>query len=231
MRTRARKVAGGYVLNGAKTWISNSPIADVAVVWAKSEAHEGRIRGFILERGMRGLSTPKIENKLSLRASITGGVVMEDVEVPEENLLPNASGLAGPFGCLNRARYGISWGAMGAAEFCLEAARGYTLERKQFGAAVGGQPADPKEARRHGDRDRPRPQCGAPPGTPLRRRPASARGHLDRQAHNCGKALEMARMARDMHGGNGISAGYTSCAMSPISRPSICTRGRMTSTP
>jgi len=131
MITRARKVSGGYVLKGAKTWITNSPVADVFVVWAKDET--GTIRGFILEKGMKGLSAPKIEGKFSLRASITGQIVMEDVEIPEENLLPNVSGLKGPFGCLNNARFGISWGALGAAEFCWHAARGYTLERKIFG--------------------------------------------------------------------------------------------------
>src|SRR4051794_37444914 len=133
MRTRAEKVDGGYRLTGTKMWITNSPIADVFVVWAKSEAHGGTIRGFILEKGMKGLSAPKIEGKFSLRASITGEIVMDGVVVPEENLLPNVSGLKGPFGCLNRARYGIAWGALGAAEFCCQRARNYTLERKQFG--------------------------------------------------------------------------------------------------
>src|SRR6478735_947424 len=133
MTTRARKVDGGYVLSGAKTWISNAPIADVFVIWAKSDAHDGKIRGFILEKGAKGLSAPKIEGKLSLRASITGGIVMEDVEVGEDALLPGVEGLKGPFGCLNRARYGISWGALGAAEFCFHAARQYGLDRKQFG--------------------------------------------------------------------------------------------------
>src|SRR3546814_223802 len=131
--TRAEKIAGGYRLRGAKMWITNSPIADVFVVWAKSDAHDGAIRGFVLEKGMKGLSAPKIEGKISLRASITGEIVMDGVEVGEEALLPNVSGLKGPFGCLNSARYGIGWGAMGAAEFCYEAARNYTLERKQFG--------------------------------------------------------------------------------------------------
>ena len=133
MRTRAYRIDGGYRLNGAKMWITNSPIADLAVVWAKSTAHDNAIRGFVVERGMKGFSTPKIEKKLSLRASITGEIVLEDVELPEENLLPNVSGLKGPFGCLNRARYGIGWGAMGAAEACMDAARTYTLDRKQFG--------------------------------------------------------------------------------------------------
>ncbi len=133
MKTRAAKVQGGYVLNGSKMWISNSPIADVFVVWAKSDAHDGKIKGFVLEKGMKGLSAPKIENKLSLRASITGEIVMDGVEVGEDALLPNVEGLKGPFGCLNRARYGIAWGAMGAAEFCWHAARQYGLDRKQFG--------------------------------------------------------------------------------------------------
>jgi len=133
MKTRAVKVAGGYKISGAKTWISNAPIADVFVVWAKSEAHDGAIRGFVLEKGMSGLEAPKIAGKISLRASVTGMIMMDDVFVPEENLLPNVSGLKGPFGCLNRARYGISWGVMGAAEFCWHAARQYTLDREQFG--------------------------------------------------------------------------------------------------
>ena len=133
MRTRAQKIDGGYRLSGAKMWITNSPIADVFVVWAKSDAHDGQIRGFVLEKGMKGLSAPKVRQKLSLRASITGEIVMDEVEVPEEALLPNVSGLKGPFGCLNRARYGIAWGSMGAAEACYHAARSYTLERKQFG--------------------------------------------------------------------------------------------------
>jgi glutaryl-CoA dehydrogenase len=138
MMTRARKTDGGYVLSGSKTWISNSPIADVFVIWAKSDAHEGKIRGFVLERGAKGLETPKIEGKLSLRASITGMVMMDEVEVGEDALLPDVEGLKGPFGCLNRARYGISWGAMGAAEFCLHAARQYGLDRKQFGTPLAG---------------------------------------------------------------------------------------------
>ena len=133
MITRARKVDGGYSISGAKTWITNSPIADVFVVWAKSDAHDGKIKGFVLEKGTKGLAAPKIEGKFSLRASITGMIQMDEVVVPEESLLPNVEGLAGPFGCLNRARYGIAWGAMGAAEFCWHAARSYTLERRQFG--------------------------------------------------------------------------------------------------
>jgi glutaryl-CoA dehydrogenase len=138
MKTVAKKTANGYVLNGAKMWISNAPIADVFVVWAKSEAHGGKIKGFVLDKGMKGLSAPKVGGKLSLRASITGEIVMKDVEVGEEALLPNVEGLKGPFGCLNRARYGISWGVMGAAEFCMHAARQYGLDRKQFGKPIAG---------------------------------------------------------------------------------------------
>ena len=133
MLTRAKQVDGGYLISGAKNWITNSPIADVFIIWAKSEAHDNKIKGFILERGMKGLESPKIEGKFSLRASTTGMIQMDEVFVPEENILPNVSGLAGPFGCLNRARYGIAWGTMGAAEFCWHAARQYTLDRKQFG--------------------------------------------------------------------------------------------------
>ncbi len=154
MRTRAERVDGGYRLNGAKMWITNSPIADLAVVWAKSAAHGDAIRGFVVERGMRGFSTPKIEKKLSLRASITGEIVLEDVDIPEENLLPNVSGLKGPFGCLNRARYGIAWGVMGAAEACMAAARGYTLDRTPVRPAAGGDTAYPEEAGGYADGNR-----------------------------------------------------------------------------
>ena len=205
MATRADKVDGGYKLNGAKTWISNSPVADVAVVWAKLD---GVIRGFVVERGMKGFSTPKIEGKLSLRASITGEIVLEDCVVPEENLLPNAKGLSGPFGCLNNARYGIAWGAMGAAEFCWHAARQYTLDRKQFNRPLAANQLVQKKladmqteialglagALRLGrmlEDGR-----AAPPSISLMKR------------NNCGKALDIARTARDMHGGNGISEEY-----------------------
>ena len=133
MLTRAKQVDGGYLISGAKNWITNSPIADVFIIWAKSDAHDNKIKGFILERGMKGLESPKIEGKFSLRASTTGMIQMDEVFVPEENILPKYPGLAGPFGCLNRARYGIAWGTMGAAEFCWHAARQYTLDRKQFG--------------------------------------------------------------------------------------------------
>ena len=208
MRTVARKTDGGYVINGAKMWITNSPIADVFVVWAKSEAHGGGIRGFILERGMKGLSSPKIEGKLSLRASITGEIVMEDVEVGEEQLLPDVQGLKGPFGCLNRARYGIAWGAMGAAEFCMERARSYTLDRKQFGKPLAAnQLVQLKLANMETE-------------ITLGLHAAYRAGRLFDEGklpvetisiikrNNCGKALDIARVARDMHGGNGISAEY-----------------------
>ena len=149
MLTRARQVDGGYLISGAKNWITNSPIADVFIIWAKSDAHDNKIKGFILERGMKGLESPKIEGKFSLRASTTGMIQMDEVFVPEENILPNVSGLAGPFGCLNRARYGIAWGTMGAAEFCWHAARQYTLDRKQFGRPSSPNAAYPEKISRH----------------------------------------------------------------------------------
>ncbi|MGC1447362.1 MAG: acyl-CoA dehydrogenase [Xanthobacteraceae bacterium] len=205
MATRAEKVTGGYSLTGAKTWISNAPVADIAVVWAKLD---GKIRGFIVERGTKGFSTPKIEGKLSLRASITGEVVLEGAVVPEENILPNVAGLAGPFGCLNMARTGIAWGAMGAAEFCWHRARDYTLTRKQFGRPLAANQLIQKKLADmqteitlglHGalrlcrliDQGK-----ASPPAISLLKR------------NNCGKALDIARMARDMHGGNGISEEY-----------------------
>jgi glutaryl-CoA dehydrogenase len=208
MRTRAERVADGYRLSGAKMWISNSPIADVIVVWAKSDAHEGAIRGFILERGMAGLSTPKIENKLSLRASVTGEIVMDGVIVPEENLLPGVSGIKGPFGCLNRARYGIAWGVMGAAEFCFAAARQYTLDRKQFGRPLA---ATQLVQKKLADMET---EIALGLQAALRIGRMFDEGRLAPEAisivkrNNCGKALEIARAARDMHGGNGISAEF-----------------------
>ena len=208
MRTRATKVADGYSLRGSKMWISNSPIADIMVVWAKSEAHDGAIRGFILERGMQGLSTPKIANKLSLRASLTGEIVMEDVIVPEENLLPGVSGIKGPFGCLNRARYGISWGVMGAAEFCFHAARQYTLDRHQFGRPLA---ATQLVQKKLADMET---EIALGLQGALRVGRMFEEGMLAPEAislvkrHNCGRALEIARAARDMHGGNGISAEF-----------------------
>jgi glutaryl-CoA dehydrogenase len=205
MITRAEKVPGGFRLTGAKTWITNAPIADIAVVWAKLE---GKIRGFIVERGTKGFSTPKIEGKLSLRASITGEIVLDGAVVPEENLLPNISGLAGPFGCLNMARTGIAWGAMGAAEFCWHRARDYALNRKQFGRPLAANQLVQKKLAdmqteitlglhaalrlcRMIDEGK-----ASPPVISLMKR------------NNCGKALDIARMARDMHGGNGISEEY-----------------------
>ena len=208
MRTTAIKTNDGYRISGAKMWITNSPIADVFVVWAKSEAHGGAIRGFILEKGMKGLTAPKIGQKLSLRASITGEIVMDEVEVGEDALLPNVEGLKGPFGCLNRARYGIGWGVMGAAEACYTAARQYTLDRKQFGRPLAatqlvqlkltnmiteitlGLQAALRVGRRLDD------GVLVPEMISLIKR------------NNCGKALDIARVARDMHGGNGISAEY-----------------------
>jgi glutaryl-CoA dehydrogenase len=205
MVTRAEKVSGGYSLTGAKTWITNAPVADIAVVWGKLD---GKIRGFIVERGTKGFSTPKIEGKLSLRASITGEIVLEGAVVPEENILPNVSGLAGPFGCLNVARTGIAWGAMGAAEFCWHRARDYTLSRKQFGRPLAANQLIQKKLAdmqteitlglhaalrlcRLIDQGK-----ASPPAISMLKR------------NNCGKALDIARMARDMHGGNGIAEEY-----------------------
>jgi glutaryl-CoA dehydrogenase len=208
MRTRAEKTDGGYRLSGSKMWITNSPIADVFVVWAKSEAHGGAIRGFVLEKGMKGLSAPAIKQKLSLRASITGEIVMDEVEVPEENLLPNVAGLKGPFGCLNRARYGIAWGAMGAAEACFHAARTYTLERKQFGRPLAAtQLVQMKLANMVTEIT-----LGLQAALRVGRR--FDEGELIPETislikrNNVGKALDIARTARDMHGGNGISAEF-----------------------
>jgi glutaryl-CoA dehydrogenase len=206
MTTRARRAPGGFRVSGAKTWISNAPIADVFVVWAKDDA--GEIRGLVLEKGMKGLSAPKIEGKFSLRASVTGEIAMDDVFVPEENLLAGVSGLKGPFGCLNRARYGIAWGALGAAEFCWHAARRYTMERKQFGRPLAANQLVQKKLAdmqteiaigleaclrvgRLFDEGR-----AAPEAVSLIKR------------NSCGKALDIARLARDMHGGNGISDEY-----------------------
>jgi len=208
MRTRAEKIDGGYRLSGSKTWISNSPVADVFVIWAKSDAHDGRIRGFVLDKGMPGLEAPKIEGKLSLRASITGMIMMDGVEVPEDAIFPEIEGLKGPFSCLNRARYGISWGAMGAAEFCFHAARQYGLDRKQFGRPLAATQLQQKKLAdmqteialglqgslrvgRLMDEDRFTPEMIS-----IVKR------------NNVGKALDIARAARDMHGGNGIADEY-----------------------
>jgi glutaryl-CoA dehydrogenase len=208
MRTRAEAIDGGYRLSGTKTWITNAPIADVFVVWAKSDAHGGKIRGFLLDKGLKGLSAPKIEGKLSLRASVTGEIVMDGVAVGEDALLPDVEGLKGPFGCLNRARYGIGWGAMGAAEACFHAARRYTLDRHQFGVPLASKQlvqiklADMETEIALGLQAALR--CGrmfdegilAPEAISILKR------------NNCGKALAIARVARDMHGGNGISAEF-----------------------
>ncbi|MBB5711163.1 acyl-CoA dehydrogenase [Sphingomonas xinjiangensis] len=208
MRTRAEKIDGGYRLSGAKMWITNSPIADVFVVWAKSDAHDGAIRGFVLERGMAGLSTPKIEGKLSLRASVTGEIVMDGVEIREDALLPEVQGLKGPFGCLNRARYGISWGVMGAAEACMHAARQYTLDRQQFGRSLAAtQLVQLKLANMQ-------TEIALGLQAALRAGRMFDEGILAPETisiikrNNCGKALDIARVARDMHGGNGISAEF-----------------------
>ncbi|MDB4208833.1 acyl-CoA dehydrogenase [Amylibacter sp.] len=208
MLTRAKQVDGGYLISGAKNWITNSPIADVFIIWAKSDVHDNKIKGFILERGMKGLESPKIEGKFSLRASTTGMIQMDEVFVPEENILPNVSGLAGPFGCLNRARYGIAWGTMGAAEFCWHAARQYTIDRKQFGRPLAQtQLIQKKLADMQTEISLGLQGC-------LRmgrlfdahKVPAELISLMKR--NNCGKALEIARTARDMHGGNGVSDEY-----------------------
>ena len=208
MTTRARPVPGGFSVSGAKTWITNSPIADVLVVWARSDAHGGRIRGFLLERGMKGLATPKIEGKFSLRASTTGMIQMDEVFVPEANLLPEVEGLAGPFGCLNRARFGISWGVMGAAEFCWQAARSYTLERKQFGRPL----AQTQLVQKKLADMQTEIALGLQGALRLGRLFDEGRAPAElislMKRNNCGKALDVARVARDMHGGNGISDEY-----------------------
>ncbi|MBS9717165.1 acyl-CoA dehydrogenase [Pseudohalocynthiibacter aestuariivivens] len=205
MKTVAKKVDGGYVLNGSKMWISNAPIADVFVVWAKSDAHGGKIKGFVLEKGMKGLSAPKIANKLSLRASVTGEIVMKDVEVGEDALLPNVEGLKGPFGCLNRARYGISWGVLGAAEFCWHASRQYGLDRKQFNKPIAGTQLYQKKLADMQTEITLGLQGSLRVGRLMDEANAAPEMISMMKRNNCGKALDIARMARDMHGGNGIS--------------------------
>ena len=207
METHAKKVDGGWILHGSKTWITNSPIADVFIVWAKDSADE-TIRGFILEKGMKGLSAPKIGGKLSLRASITGEIVMDDVIVPEENLLPNVQGLKGPFGCLNRARYGISWGAMGAAEDCWHRAREYTLERKQFGRPLAATQLVQKKLADMQTEIALGLQGALRVGRLFDEHKVAPEAISIVKRNNCGKALDIARMARDMHGGNGIQIEY-----------------------
>ena len=206
MISRARKVDSGYLLKGAKMWITNSPVADVFVVWAKDD--RAIIRGFILERGMKGLSTPKIEGKLSLRISITGEVVMDDVFVPEENLLPNVEGLKGPFGCLNKARYGIAWGALGAAEFCWHAARDYTLERKQFGRPLAANQLIQKKLADMQTEITLGLQTVLRVGRLMDEGRAAPEMVSLIKRNSCGKSLDIARLARDMHGGNGVSDEY-----------------------
>jgi glutaryl-CoA dehydrogenase len=208
MKTRAEKVSDGYRLTGTKTWISNAPIADVFVVWAKSAAHDGQIRGFILDKGMAGLSAPKIGGKLSLRASITGEVVMDGVVVPAENLLPGVSGLGGPFGCLNRARYGIAWGVMGAAEDCWMRARQYGLDRKQFGRPLAHTQLYQKKLADMQTEIALGLQAALRVGQLFDEGQATPEMISLIKRNNCGKALDIARMARDMHGGNGIQIEY-----------------------
>jgi glutaryl-CoA dehydrogenase len=208
MKTRAEKVADGYRLSGTKMWISNAPIADVFIVWAKSAAHDNAIRGFILEKGMKGLSAPKIGGKLSLRASITGEIVLDGVVVPEEALLPNVSGLSGPFGCLNRARYGIAWGTMGAAEDCWWRARQYTLDRKQFGRPLAATQLVQKKLADMQTEIALGLQAALRVGRLFEDGRAAPEMVSLIKRNNCGKALDIARMARDMHGGNGIQIEY-----------------------
>ncbi len=205
MKTRAEKIEGGYRLTGTKMWISNAPIADLFVVWAKSEAHGGKIRGFVLEKGLKGLSAPKIEGKLSLRSSVTGEIVMDGVEVGEEALLPGVEGLKGPFGCLNRARYGIAWGVMGAAEFCWQAARQYGLDRKQFGKPLAQTQLYQKKLADMQTEIALGLQAALRVGRLMEEGRAAPEMISLIKRNNCGKALDIARMARDMHGGNGIS--------------------------
>ena len=208
MKTRAIKTADGYRLTGSKMWISNAPIADVFVVWAKSDAHDGAIRGFILEKGMAGLTAPKIDGKLSLRASVTCEIVLDNVEVSEDALLPNVSGLKGPFGCLNRARYGISWGVMGAAEFCWHAARQYGLDRKQFDRPIAQTQLFQKKLADMQTEIALGLQASLRVGRLLDQAEAAPEMISLIKRNNCGKALDIARLARDMHGGNGISDEY-----------------------
>ncbi|GLQ19708.1 acyl-CoA dehydrogenase [Algimonas porphyrae] len=205
MKTTATKTDGGYRLNGSKMWISNSPIADVFVVWAKSDAHDGKIRGFVLDKGTPGLSAPKIGGKISLRASVTGEIVMDEVEVGEDALLPNVEGLKGPFGCLNRARYGISWGAMGAAEFCWHAARQYGLDRIQFGRPLAQTQLFQKKLADMQTEIALGYQASLRVGRLMDEAKAAPEMISLIKRNNCGKALDIARQSRDMHGGNGIS--------------------------
>jgi glutaryl-CoA dehydrogenase len=206
MRTRAKSVDGGYVLNGSKTWITNAPIADVLLVWAKDDA--GEIRGFVLERGMAGLTTPKIEGKFSLRSSATGMIMLTDVFVPAENMLPNVKGLRGPFSCLNNARYGIAWGALGAAEFCWHAARDYTLNRMMFGRPLAATQLIQKKLADMQTEITLGLQAVLRLGRLMDAHEAAPEMISLLKRNNCGKSLDIARTARDMHGGNGIVDEY-----------------------
>ncbi|MEP3630116.1 MAG: acyl-CoA dehydrogenase [Hyphomicrobiales bacterium] len=208
MVTRAKKVDGGYLVSGAKNWITNSPIADVFIIWAKSDEHDNKIRGFILDKGMKGLAAPKIEGKFSLRASVTGMIQMDEVFVPEENLLPNVQGLAGPFGCLNKARYGIAWGALGAAEFCWHAARDYTMDRKQFGKPLAQTQLIQKKLADMQTEISLGLQGALRLGRMMDDKSSPVELISLMKRNNCGKALDIARVARDMHGGNGVSDEY-----------------------
>lgn len=208
MLTKAKSVDGGYLISGAKNWITNSPIADVFIVWAKSDAHDNKIKGFILDKGMKGLEAPKIDGKFSLRASTTGMIHMDDVFVPEENLLPNVAGLAGPFGCLNRARFGIAWGVIGAAEACWFAAREYTMDRKQFGKPLAATQLIQKKLADMQTEISLGLLGALRLGRMFDDHTASAELISLMKRNNCGKALDIARVARDMHGGNGISDEY-----------------------
>ena len=208
MKTRAEKIDGGYRITGSKMWISNAPIADIFVIWAKSEEHGGKIRGFVLQKGMKGLSAPKVDGKLSLRASITGEIVMDGIEVSEDALLPNVSGLKGPFGCLNRARYGISWGVMGAAEFCWHAARQYGLDRKQFNKPLAQTQLFQKKLADMQTEISLGLQASLRVGRLMDTANAAPEMISIVKRNNCGKALDIARMSRDMHGGNGISEDF-----------------------
>ncbi|WP_232824918.1 acyl-CoA dehydrogenase [Primorskyibacter marinus] len=208
MKTRAKKTDGGYVLNGSKMWISNAPMADVFVVWAKSDAHDGKVRGFVLDKGMKGLSAPKIGGKLSLRASVTGEIVMDSVEVPEDAILPNTQGMSGPFGCLNRARYGISWGVMGAAEDCWHRSLQYGLDRKQFKRPLAATQLYQKKLADMQTEISLGLQASLRVGRLMEEGRHAPEMISIVKRNNCGKALDIARMARDMHGGNGIQIEY-----------------------
>ena len=208
MKTTAKKTADGYVLNGAKMWISNAPIADVFVIWAKSDAHGGKIRGFVLEKGMQGLSAPKIGGKLSLRASVTGEIVMDNVAVSEDAILPGVQGLKGPFGCLNRARYGIAWGVMGAAEACWHSARQYGLDRRQFGKPLAQTQLFQKKLADMQTEIALGTQSALQLGRLMEKGRAAPEMISLMKRNNCGKALDIARASRDMHGGNGISEDF-----------------------